>query len=261
MRLTLTVAMLCCMAVGAANGQEIVPPEVVRFENVRVDGDIKIVTVGNAKRHYTLYCNVKADGCITPERNRNYLLFNKDTRWKMPGAKDFITLAFVQDWTVKYNEGENIGLVLEDGKDGKGDGLGMFLLDRTDGGFEKDTVISDGPIIYGTGLSDADRQKAWKHFFMLMVKAAVSQQGKDALELKLARRCTPGQDFCATAIDANLVGVGGIQEPRKVLVMVVTDVHDQNKQLARMVCTWPTKDKQVCREFDAGKLVTDDRGQ
>jgi len=29
----------------------------------------------------------------------------------------------------------------------------------------------------------------------------------------------------------------------------------------RMVCTWPTKDKQVCRDFDTGKLVTEDRGQ
>ena len=88
MRLILTVAVLCCTAVGAASAQDIVPPEVVRFENVRVDGEMKIVTVGNAKNHYSLFCNVKADGCITPERNKNYLLFNKDTRWKMPGAKD-----------------------------------------------------------------------------------------------------------------------------------------------------------------------------
>jgi len=32
----------------------------------------------------------------------------------MPGAKDFITLAFVQDFTLKYNVGENIGLVAEE---------------------------------------------------------------------------------------------------------------------------------------------------
>ena len=29
-------------------------------------------------------------------------------------------------------------------------------------GYAPDTVISDGPIIYGTGMNDADRQKAWK---------------------------------------------------------------------------------------------------
>src|SRR5262249_31117752 len=231
MRLTLTVAVLCCTAVGAASAQDIVPPEVVRLENVRIDGDIKIVTVGNAKNHYSLFCNVKADGCITPERDKNYLLFNKDTRWKMPGAKDFISLAWIQDWTVKYNQGENIALVREQGGSPKDD-LGMFLLDRTGGGYEQDTVVSDGPIIYGTGLSDADRQKAWKHFFMLMVKAVVSQQGQDALGVKLARRCMPGQDFCTTALDAKLVGIGGIQEPRKVLVIVATDLHDQNKQLS-----------------------------
>jgi hypothetical protein len=243
---------------GYSQCQEIVRPEVVHLESVRVDDDVKTVTVGNAKGHYTLFCNVKADGCITPERKKNYLLFNKDTRWKMPGAKDFLTLAFIQDWTVKYNEGENIGLVPDE--DAKGD-LGMFVLDRTGGGYERDTVVSDGPIIYGTGMNDADRQKAWKHFFLMMVKAVVSQQGQDALGVKLARRCMPDQDFCTMALDASLTGIGGIQEPRKVLVMVVTDIHDQNKQLWRMVCTRPTKDKQVCREFDTGKLVTDTQGQ
>ena len=113
--------------------QDIVPPEVVRFENVRIDGDMRIVTVGNAKKHYSLFCNVKAEGCITPERNKNYLLFNKDTRWKMPGARDFISLAWIQDWTVKYNDGENIALVPEQGGGPKE--LGMFLLDRTGGGY------------------------------------------------------------------------------------------------------------------------------
>jgi hypothetical protein len=205
-----------CTLLSAANAQEAVPPEVVRLESVRVDDDIKIVTVGNAKGHYTLICNVKADNCITPERNKNYLLFKKDTRWKMPGAKDFMTLAWIQDWTVKYNRRENIGLVPEDAN---GD-LGMFFLDPVGGGYEQDTVFSDGPIIYGTGMNDADRQKAWKHFFMMMVKAVASQQGKDALGVKLARRCLPDQDFCTTALDANLVGIGEIKEPRKVLVIV-----------------------------------------
>jgi hypothetical protein len=58
-------------------------------------------------------------------------------------------------------------------------------------------------------------------------------------------------------LDANLVGIDGIQEPRKVLVVIVTDVHDQNKQLLRMVCTRPAKDKQVCRDWSTGKLVTE----
>jgi hypothetical protein len=242
---------------GSTHAQDIVPPEVVRLERVRVDDDMKIVTLRNAKGHYTLICNVKADSCITPERNKNYLLFNKNTRWKMPGAKDFMTLTWVQDWTIKYNQGENIGLVPEDAN---GD-LGMFLLDPAGGGYQQDTILSDGPIIYGTGMNDADRKNAWKHFFMMMVKAVVSQQGQDALGVKLARRCMPNEDFCTSALDANLVGIGGIKEPRKVLVIVTTDLHDQNTQLSRMVCTWPAKDHQVCREFDTGKLVADDTGQ
>jgi hypothetical protein len=49
------------------------------------------------------------------------------------------------------------------------------------GGYEQDTVNTDGPIIYGTGMNDADRQRAWKHFFYMMVEACGRQQGKDAL--------------------------------------------------------------------------------
>jgi len=228
-----------------------VPPEIVRLEKVQVEDELKNVRVGNSKRSYLLYCNVKADGCMTPEPDKNYLLFDKNTRWKMPGATNFLTLAFMQDWKVKYNQGENIGLIPE-----KNDGdFGVFILDETGGGYEQDTVFSDGPIIYGTGMSDADRQKAWKHFFLQMVEAVARQQGKDALGVKLAKRCLPGQDVCTIALDANFVGIGGIQEPRKVVVLVVTDIHDQNKQLARLVCTRPANGKQVCREWDTGKLV------
>jgi hypothetical protein len=64
--------------------------------------------------------------------------------------------------------------------------------------------------------------------------------------------------FLYDALDANLVGIGGIKEPRKVIVIVTTDLRDQNKQLSRIVCTRPTKDKQVCRDFDTGELVTED---
>jgi len=84
--------------------------------------------------------------------------------------------------------------------------------------------------------------------------------GQDALGVKLARRCLPGQDFCTTALDANLVGIRGMSEPSKVVLIVSTDVRDTNKQLSRMVCTRP-KSKQVCRDWDTGKLVTDDAGQ
>jgi hypothetical protein len=223
---------------------------------VKIDGEMRTVYVGNANEHWVLYCNVKAAGCITPNANRNYLLFDAKTRWKMPGATDIITLSFVQDWTVKYNQGQNIGLVPEDTK-GPSE-LGIFLLDETGGGYEQDTIFSDGPIIYGAGMNDEDRHKAWKQFFLMMVKTATEQQGRDALGPKLARRCLPNQDFCTIAVDAMLVGIGGIQQPRKVAVIVGTDAHDQNKQIERMVCTWPAQGKQVCRDWDTGKLITRD---
>jgi hypothetical protein len=75
--------------------------------------------------------------------------------------------------------------------------------------------VLDGPIIYGTGLNDDDRKKAWKHFFRLMIQAVDQQQGKDTLGVKLARRCLPDRDFCTTTLDANLVGIGGLQEPER----------------------------------------------
>jgi hypothetical protein len=244
---------LILVSATAASAQNAVPPEVVQLENVLVEGDMRTVYVGNASNHYLLYCNIKADaGCITPDENKNYLLFDSNTRWKMPGAKDFLTLAFIQDWTIKYNQGENVGLVPEDGK---GD-LGLFIRDPTGGGYEQYIMTSDGPIIYGTGMSDVDRQKAWKHFFLQMVKAVGQQQGQDALGVKLARRCMPGQDFCTTSLDANFVGVGGIREPRKVLLVVTTDIHDKDQQLHRMVCTYPAKGTVICRDWDTGKLIS-----
>src|SRR5262245_56091232 len=62
---------LCPALSSAQNG--LVPPKVVRLESLQQDSEMKVITVGNAQKHYTLYCNVKADGCITPERGANYL--------------------------------------------------------------------------------------------------------------------------------------------------------------------------------------------
>jgi hypothetical protein len=92
-------------------------------------------------------------------------------------------------------------------------------LDETGGGYEQDTISHDGPILYGTGMNDQDRQKAWDHFFMQMVEAVGKQQGT----INFAKRCMPGQEFCTMSFDANLVGVGGIQEPRKVVLLVIFD--------------------------------------
>jgi hypothetical protein len=253
--LSAVLALLTCRAYA----QEIIRPEVVRLENVQVEGNMKTVYVGNTSVHYALYCNLKAVGCITPGTDKNYLLFTKDTRWKMPGAKDFISLQFVQEWTVKYKEEEgteNIGLVPEQG--GSPDELGMFFMASAapDGGYEADTIVSDGPISYGTYLSNEDRAKAWKHFWYQMVEAVVRQQGQDALGVKLAKRCQPGESFCTLALDANLVGIGGIQEPRKILLFVSFDVHDQSKQISRTVCAHPAKGHVVCRDWDTGKLVS-----
>ena len=89
----------------------------------------------------------------------------------------------------------------------------------------------------GTGMSDQDRRKAWAHFLLMMAQEVDQQQGRKALGAKLARRCLPHQNFCTTILDADLVEMSGMQEPRKVIVIIATDIHDQNKQLSRIVCT------------------------
>jgi len=234
---------------GAENA---VRPEVVQLENVLVEGEMRTVYVGNANNHYLIYCNTKAEGCFEPEENKNYFLFTESTRWKLPGATEFLTLAFMQEFFTKYNQGENVALVPEDNKGERG----VFIRDPTGGGYERDTIIADGPITYGTGMNDEDRQRAWQAFSMQMLKAAMQQQGKDAVGPKLARRCMPGEDHCIQALDANFVGIGGIKEPRKVVLMISTDVHDAKKHLARLVCTYPMKGVVICRNWDTGKLVS-----
>ncbi|MET4514317.1 hypothetical protein [Bradyrhizobium sp. I1.7.5] len=246
------LAGLMLLSATAASAENAVRPEVVRLENVLVEGEMRTVYVGNANNHYLIYCNTKAEGCFTPEEDKNYFLFTESTRWKLPGAKDFLTLAYLQEFFSKYNQGENVALVPEDNKGDRG----VFIRDPTGGGYERDTVISDGPIVYGTGMSDADLKRAWQAFFTQMLKIAMQQQGKDVVLSKLARRCMPGEEFCTAALDANLVGVAGLQEPRKVVLMVSSDVHDDKKHLARLVCTYPSKGTVICRDWSTGKLVS-----
>ena len=61
-----------------------------------------------------------------------YLLFRANTKWVVKGAKAPVTmdLAFVQDFTVSYNDSENIGLLpTEDPKQMNRGGLLAALVD------------------------------------------------------------------------------------------------------------------------------------
>jgi hypothetical protein len=102
-------------------------PEIVWVDKVTVDGDVKHVAMESDAGRYVLFCNLKASGCITPAPQGRYYLFTKGTLWQMPGAKQPIGLSFVQDWTVNYPNGENIGLVPVNS--GPPDSLGMFVLE------------------------------------------------------------------------------------------------------------------------------------
>ncbi len=109
------------------NGYDLPMPEIVHARQVHIErGDVKTVIVGNDKGEYTLFCNTKASNCLTPAPAKDYYVFNSNTKWKMPGAKDYITLKWVQDWTITYNKAENIALVPTEG--GAPDELGMYGL-------------------------------------------------------------------------------------------------------------------------------------
>jgi hypothetical protein len=121
-----------CPAYGD-EGSGLTPPEIVRVENVRLEEDAKIIIVGNDNGRYVLSCNIKASGCLTPLPAIDYFVFNKDTRWKVrPGATEFMTLQFIQDWTESYTHTENIGLVPT--KDpGQGRSLGVYIFESWTG--------------------------------------------------------------------------------------------------------------------------------
>jgi hypothetical protein len=109
------------------NGNDLPVPEIVHARQVRIEsGDVKTVIVGNDNGEYTLFCNTKAGNCLTPAPAKDYYVFNSNTKWKMRGAKDYITLKWVQDWTVSYPKTENIALVPAEG--GGPDELGMYGL-------------------------------------------------------------------------------------------------------------------------------------
>jgi hypothetical protein len=113
----------------AAGAQDFNTPDVVQLEKAETshDTDFLTVTMASTRNRYMLTCITKNAGCIIPAAHKNYLLFDKHARWMMPGAKEFITLKFVQDWTGTYSASDdNIGLVPEESGDPKD--LGMFVL-------------------------------------------------------------------------------------------------------------------------------------
>jgi len=85
------------------------------------------VIVGNASGRYTLSCNFKAEGCMTPSPGHDYYVIKKGSRWRMPGASRDIDLATLQEFTATYFNAENIGLVRVDSSGGPG-ALGIYTL-------------------------------------------------------------------------------------------------------------------------------------
>ena len=92
-------------------------PEVVQLKSVETVDRTLHVTVGNTAGDYVLVCNLDANtevgpkSCTAPNPQRNYLLFRSNTKWLIKGAQEPMSLEFMQNWSVKYNDAENIGLL------------------------------------------------------------------------------------------------------------------------------------------------------
>lgn len=108
-------------------GNDLPIPEIVRAERVQIDnGGVETITVGNHNGEYVLSCNMEAANCVTPTPGKDYYVFNKLTKWKFHNATGYVTLAWLQGWSVKYTYGENIALVPSEG--GQPEEMGMYWL-------------------------------------------------------------------------------------------------------------------------------------
>jgi hypothetical protein len=110
-------------------------PEVVHLVKIENVNSEKRVTVGNTAGDYVLVCNLEFNNserfalhsCLSPKPQRDYLLFRDGTKWKVNGAEHPIDLKFFQDWSISYNDAENVGLMLAKSKE-PGENFGVYWL-------------------------------------------------------------------------------------------------------------------------------------
>jgi hypothetical protein len=92
-------------------------PEVVQLKKIEDSGGTKHITVGNIAGDYVLVCNLDANkeygvkSCFSPRPQQEYLLFRRNTKWLKKGAEQPMNLQFMQDFSVTYNNAENVGLL------------------------------------------------------------------------------------------------------------------------------------------------------
>jgi hypothetical protein len=88
-----------------------VRPQIVRVEKIDIRNGVKYLQVGNSNGTFSIAGNQEQENCITPAPETDYFLFTKQTRWRFSGAKGFATLELFQNWSIRYNNEENIALV------------------------------------------------------------------------------------------------------------------------------------------------------
>jgi hypothetical protein len=65
-------------------------------------------------------------------------------------------------------------------------------------------------------MNEQDRSRVWKNLTTQIMQLAAQQKGEAGLSSMLAQRCVPNETYCTIKLEAEMVGIGGIKEPRKV---------------------------------------------
>lgn len=127
---------LCACSIGPKSSEPVTPPaahsvtsegtpvvgapepEVVRLKKIETIDTEKHITIGNVAGEYVLACDEEVNkeetgihSCLSPRPQLDYLLFREQTKWLIKGAEEPINLKFMQGFSVKYNRGENVGLM------------------------------------------------------------------------------------------------------------------------------------------------------
>jgi hypothetical protein len=108
-------------------------PEIVQLKKIEEIGETKQVTVGNFAGDYLLACSLAANtdhpvkSCLSPSPRVDYLLFRENTKWLISGGKEPMSLSFMENWSVSYNNAENVGLISANHANGEAFGVYRLL--------------------------------------------------------------------------------------------------------------------------------------
>lgn len=98
------VALLLLVSCAFAVAQSSSRNEVVRLVSVNLEGGKKRVVMRSKDATYVFYCDLGADGCLTPIPGKPYWLITENSTGKY-------NLAWLKYWYVEYHNAQTVGIV------------------------------------------------------------------------------------------------------------------------------------------------------